>query len=182
MIKNISVFGYSQVGPEDKLYQDAFDVSKVLAEAGYTIVNGGGPGVMRASSEGAKAGGGKSIGITFSPVGMSNFEGQDTSNPADETIMVPNYVERTLRLLEYGDVYIIFNGGTGTISEFGMAWGLARLYFGHHKPLILYGQFWQEIIETMDKNMLLRKEEKEVYKIVTTPQEVLVLVRELDVI
>ena len=182
MIKNISIFGYSQVGPEDKLYQDAFDVSKVLVEAGYTIVNGGGPGVMRASSEGAKAGGGKSIGITFSPVGMSNFEGQDTSNPADETIMVPNYVERTLRLLEYGDVYIIFNGGTGTISEFGMAWGLARLYFGHHKPLILYGQFWEEIIQTLDKNMLLRKEEKEVYKIVTTPQEVLILVRELDVI
>jgi uncharacterized protein (TIGR00730 family) len=182
MIKNISIFGYSQVDKEDKLYQDAYEVSKVLAEAGYTIVNGGGPGVMRASSEGAKAGGGKSIGITFSPVGMSNFEGLDTLNPADETIMVPNYVERTLRLLEYGDVYIIFNGGTGTISEFGMAWGLARLYFGHHKPLILYGQFWQEIIETMDKNMLLRKEEKEVYKIVTTPQEVLILIRELDVI
>jgi len=54
---------------------------------------------------------------------------------------MPNYVERTLKLLELGEIYVIFNGGTGTISEFGMAWGLARLYFGNHKPMVLFGQF-----------------------------------------
>ncbi|MFZ5365888.1 MAG: LOG family protein [Patescibacteria group bacterium] len=179
MIKNIAIFGFSQTKPGEKLYQDAYEVAKLLAEEGYAIVNGGGPGVMRAASEGAKAGGGKSIGIYFSPVGMTNFEGRDPENPLDEEILVPNYVERTLKLLEYGDCYIIFNGGTGTISEFGMAWGLARLYFGHHKPFILYGDFWQEIIEVFKKNMLLRDEELKVYRIVKTPQEALVAVREL---
>lgn len=179
MIRKVVIFGFSQTQPEEKLYQDAFEVGKILAEAGYTIVNGGGPGVMRASSEGARDGGGKSIGIYFSPVGMTNFEGRDPKNPLDEEILVPNYVERTLKLLEYGDIYIIFAGGTGTISEFGMAWGLARLYFGHHKPFILYGEFWQEIIEAFKKHMPLREEELKVFRIVKTPQEALIAVREL---
>mgnify|MGYP001225568310 CR=1 FL=1 len=63
-----------------------------------------------------------------------------------------------------------FNGGTGTISEFGMAWGLARLYFGNHKPMGLFGRFWEEIIEAFKKNMLLRPEEMRVYEIVETPE------------
>jgi hypothetical protein len=54
-----------------------------------------------------------------------------------------------------------------------MAWGLARLYFGHHKPLILYGDFWQEIIDAFKKNMLLRPEELKVFKIVNSPKQVL---------
>ena len=67
----------------------------------------------------------------------------------------------------------MFNGGTGTISEFGMAWGLAKLYFGHHKPLVLYGNFWEKIITAFKENMLLRPQELEVYKIVNSPDEVL---------
>ena len=51
-----------------------------------------------------------------------------------------------------------------------MAWGLAKLYFGHHKPLILYGKFWEKIIAVFKQNMLLTKEEQEVYKIVDTPE------------
>ena len=179
MIRNITIFGFSEAQIEDTLYKVAFQTAKLLAQEGYTIINGGGPGVMRAASEGARAGGGKAIGVFFNPAGMTNFEGRDTTNPLDEEIELPNYVERTLKLLELGDIYVIFAGGTGTISEFGMAWGLARLYFGYHKPLILYGAFWQEIIEVFKKNMHLRGEELKVYRIVRTPQEVLFAVREL---
>ena len=75
--------------------------------------------------------------------------------------------------MERGQVYVIFNGGTGTISEFGMAWGLARLYFGHHKPLILYGDFWMDIIAAFKKNMKIRPEEMRVFKYANTPHGVL---------
>lgn len=180
LIRNIAIFGYSETKEDEPLYQDAFEVSKLLAEGGYTIVNGGGPGVMKAATEGAHAGNGKAIGIYFSPEGMTNFDGKEQSNHVDEEINMPNYVERTLKLLEVGDCYIIFAGGTGTISEFGMAWGLARLYFGHHKPLILYGSFWYPIIEAIAENMPLRKEELEVYHIVTKPQDVIMAVREIE--
>ena len=169
--KRVTIFGFSEAKPEEKLYQDAFQSAKLLAEEGFVIVNGAGPGVMRAASEGAKIAGGKTIGVTFEPRGMTNFEGRDPKNPLDEEIVLPNYVERTLKLLELGDVYLIFNGGTGTISEFGMAWGLARLYFGHHKPLVLFGSWWHAIIEAFGRHMLLRGEELRVYRIVTTPRE-----------
>lgn len=179
MIKNVTVFGCSQLNPGDVDYDAAYQTAKLLAQNGYLIINGGGPGVMKASSEGAKAGGGKTIGVSFNPKDMTHFEGRDPSNLVDQEILVDNYVLRTLKLLELGDVYVIFNGGTGTISEFGMAWGLAKLYFGHHKPLILYGTFWHEIMETFAKNMLIRPEEVRVYRIVTTPQQVLEEIQKL---
>ena len=126
---------------------------------------------MRAVSEGAKAAGGTTIGVTFYPKDITNFEGRDPKNPLDQVIETKNYLERTLKLLELGDIYVIFRGGTGTISEFGMAWGLARLYFGHHKPLILYGDFWNEVIKTFEKHMRIRPEDLKVYQIVNSPQE-----------
>ncbi len=178
-VKKITFFGSSEVAPGSIDYDGAFQTGKLLAQNGYTIVNGGGPGVMKASSEGAKAGGGKSIGITFNPKDMTHFEGRDVTNPVDEERVYDSYVTRTLALLEEGDVYVIFNGGTGTISEFGMAWGLAKLYFGHHRPLILFGSFWHEILEAFGKNMLIRHEEVLVYRIVTTPQEVLEVIKTL---
>jgi predicted Rossmann-fold nucleotide-binding protein len=126
---------------------------------------------MRAVSEGAKSVKGTAIGVTFYPKDITNFEGRDAQNPIDIEIKTKNYLERTLKLLELGDAYIVFKGGTGTISEFSMAWGLGRLYFGHHKPLILYGEFWNNVINSFVENMRIRPEELKVYKIVNTPQE-----------
>lgn len=179
MVKSVTFFGSSETKAGTEDYDAAFQTAKLLAQNGYQIINGGGPGIMRASSEGAKAGGGKSIGVSFNPKDMTHFEGRDPQNPVDEEIILGNYVERTLKLLEMGDAYVIFNGGTGTISEFGMAWGLSRLYFGRHKPLILYGTFWHDVLEAFGRGMKIRPEEIRVYRIVTKPQEVLAEIREL---
>ncbi len=170
-IKQISYFGFADASLNDPLYKEAYDCAKYLTSKGLTTINGGGPGIMRAVSEGAKAAGGKVIGVTFYPKDVANFEGRDFENPLDQEIKPANYLKRTLKLLELGDAYVIFRGGTGTISEFGMAWGLARLYFGHHKPLILYGEFWNEIIKSFEKNMRIRPEDLKVYKVVKTPED-----------
>jgi len=180
-IENIAIFGYADCQDNDKLCGSVANVAKVLAEAGYTIVDGGGPGVMRAATMGAKAGGGKVIGVTWYPKDVEHFEGRDPKNLFDKEIKTDSYVERTLTLMREGQVYIVFNGGTGTISEFGMAWGLARLYFGHHKPLILYGKFWRKIIKSFKENMLLRPQELRVYKIVETPEEALQAIKDFEV-
>lgn len=169
----MTVLGYADAKSDEPLYRDAYEVGKALAKAGYIVANGGGPGVMRASSEGAKKENGKVIGVTFYPKDIALFEGRDQNNPIDEEIVTQNYLERTLKLLDVGQVYIVFKGGTGTISEFGMAWGLARLYFGHHKPLILYGKFWENITAAFLANMRMRPEEFQVYRIATNPEEVL---------
>src|SRR5258708_32747158 len=171
-IQQIAIFGYADAKPGESLFEEVVKVSKLLAEAGYTVVDGGGPGVMRAASNGAKLGGGKVIAVTLHSKDLTHFEGRDPDNIFDTEIETKSYIERTLVVMKEGQVYVVFQGGTGTISEFAMAWGLARLYFGHHKPLILYGQFWQNIINAFQENMLLRPEELKVFKIVSTPDGV----------
>ncbi|MBI2021884.1 LOG family protein [Candidatus Daviesbacteria bacterium] len=179
-IEQIAIFGYADAPVKSTLFQQVKDVTKILAEAGYTVVDGGGSGVMRAATLGAKDGGGKVIGVTLEVEDIPHFEGRDPRNLFDKEIKTKNYIERTLTLLKEGQVYVIFNGGTGTISEFGMAWGLARLYFGHHKPLILYGKFWKKIIKSFKDNMLLRPEELKVYKIADDPEDVLDAIKDFE--
>lgn len=172
-IDHVTIFGSAHARVDNPVVRDAYEVCKVLAEEGYIIVNGGGPGVMRSATMGAKSGGGKVIGVTFQADKHMHYEGRDPKNLFDVEIKTKNYVERTLSLLGEGQVYVIFKGGTGTISEFGMAWGIAKLYFGHHKPLILYGDFWKNIIKSFEDNMMITKEESKVYKIVSSTKGVL---------
>ena len=174
-LKAVTIFGFADCQPADPLYKETVEVTRLLAQNGLEIVNGGGPGVMRAATDGAHEGGGVASVATFYPKFIENFEGKDPQNKADKEIIMNNYVDRTMKLLELGDAYVIFNGGTGTLSEFGMAWGLAYLYFGHHKPLILYGHFWHAIMEALVSNMLIaqqRPESLKVYRIVTTAEAV----------
>ncbi len=179
-IQRLTFLGYADTHAGEKLFEEAAGVAELCAKNGFTIINGGGPGVMAASTVGAKRAGGKAIGVTFYPKDMPIFEGRDEENKVDQLIVCDNYLERTLKLLELGQTHIIFNGGTGTISEFGMAWGLARLYFGHHKPLVLYGDFWQEIIFAFTKNMYIRPEERMVFKIVNKPEQVIAAIGEFQ--
>ena len=141
LVKNITFLGYADAKEADDPFRAAYEVAALCAKAGFTIVNGAGPGIMKASTLGAHSASGKVIGVTFYPKDIPNFEGRDETNNVDQLIVEKNYLERTLKLLEIGQIFVIFNGGTGTISEFSMAWGLARLYFGHHKPLVLFGDF-----------------------------------------
>ena len=179
-IKNIAFFGSSETKKSNRLYRQVFKTAKLLAEKGYVIVNGGGPGVMDASTQGAKSINGETLAITFYPKEAPGFEGRYLKNITDKEVKTGNYIERTFKLLEHGDIYIIFKGGTGTFSEFSMAWCLARLYYGVHKPFILYGNFWKEIIAVFKKNMYLRGEEEKVFKIVNSPEKVLIAIGEFE--
>ncbi len=180
IIKDVTFLGYADAKETDDPYKAAFEVAKLCAQKGLTVVNGAGPGVMKAATLGAKSVGGKTIGITFYPKDIPVFEGRDETNTVDELVVTNNYLERTLKLLETGQIFVIFNGGTGTISEFAMAWGLARLYFGHHKPLILYGDFWQEIIFAFTRGMYIRPEERQVFKIVNKPEQVIEAIEDFE--
>jgi len=170
VIKNISFFGSSDCKKTSSLYRMSFNVAKLLASKGYTIVNGGGPGVMDASTQGAAAVKGETISVTFYPEDAPGFEGRYASNVTKEEIKTKSYIERMFKLMEHGDCCIIFKGGTGTLSEFATAWCLARLYYGHHKPIILYGRFWKKLINAFRETMVWRGNENEVIKIVSTPK------------
>lgn len=180
LVKNIAFFGDSEVSSSDPVYKDAFDIAKLLAEKGYTIVDGGGPGVMDAATKGAESVGGETIAVTFYPKDATGFEGRYLGNVTDVEIKTSNYVERTFKLLEHGDVFIIFKGGTGTISEFGMAWALAKLYYGHHKPFILFGEFWFPVIDAIKTHLNIGADELDVFTIVDEKSKVLPAIEHVE--
>jgi len=180
LIKNIAFFGDANIPKSDPVYKNAFGVAKKLASEGYTIVNGGGPGVMNASTQGAEEVGGETLTVTFAPKDAPGFEGRYVGNVPDTEIKTSNYIERMFKLLEHADCFIIFKGGSGTVSEFGTAWVLAKMYYGHHKPFILFGDFWLEIIDTLKKNMNIDKQEMSVFEIARKQDEILPIIKRFE--
>ena len=173
-INKVSFLGGAGWQETDEVYMQSYEVAKLLALNGYEIVNGGGPGVMRAATVGAHDGGAKVLAVTYHPnKPKKNYEGTDPENHFDEEVITLDYFDRTKVLLQNSDLHIIFNGATGTISEFGMTWASSRIHEGNHKPIILYGVFWNDILDSIAKNMALRPGERELLKICNTPQEVL---------
>jgi len=180
IIKNIAFFGDSAVPKSSSVYKDAYTIAKILAKEGFTIVNGGGPGVMNASTQGAEAANGETLAVTFDPHDAPGFEGRYVGNIVDVEVKTENYIERMFKLMEHADIYIMFKGGSGTVSEFGTAWVLAKLYHGHHKPFILYGSFWKDIIQSLKSNLNIDKGELDVFEIVERREDILPTVRKLE--
>lgn len=172
-IKAVSFFGCANGEAGERNFEDAREVARAVAKTNRTVVNGGGPGVMLAATQGAKEVGGKTAVVYYRPELASNFKGEVAANFADQSYEESNYIMRTKKLLELGDAYIVFNGGSGTISEFAMAWGVARLYIDHHKPLLLYGGFWHHLMNDFKEHMMIRPEEMRVYTICETPDQVI---------
>lgn len=172
-IQSVGFFGSSTSVLGSPSYESAYKTAELVAQSGRRIVNGGGPGTMLGATLGAKKAQGKITVVYYRPELATDFEGSIGRNTGDEMYEEQNYILRTKRLLELSDAFIIFKGGTGTLSEFAMAWGISRLYIGHHKPLILFGDFWRPIMSALHEHLKIRKEESSLYKIVTTPREAL---------
>jgi uncharacterized protein (TIGR00725 family) len=173
-IKFVALYGSADVDEQHPLYQEAFNVARYLAYHNKVVVNGGGPGVMAAATAGAQAGGGETLAVTFYPKDMPEFEGRFESNTVGKEIKTANYVERMFGLMDNADAFIVFQGGTGTLSEWATAWLLGHLYYGHHKPLILYGEFWHEVMRVINDHFLIGEKERTVYTIVKDEKEMIV--------
>ena len=174
-IKHVAMFGSADVDEKDPIYQDAFKVARYLAYNEKVIINGGGPGVMQAATQGAEAGGGQTLVVTFNPDpgDAPEFEGRFEENRADIEIKTKNYVERMFGLMEHADAFIIFKGGTGTLSEWATAWLMAHIYYGKHKPFILYGEFWHDVIQVIKDNFFIGPKEMKVFEIVRNEEELI---------
>lgn len=176
IIKKVAIFGDAEAKKTDQHFIDAFDTAKILAQNGYTIVNGGGDGVMLAATLGAKAGGGRVEIVILDPKNKpTNFEGYNKENHdlADKIYSTSSYPERLNKLIEVGEAFVIFNGGVGTLSEIGLSWQMAKFDFGHHEPLIFFGEQMNSVIDELVKSLKYDPIEKKLYEIVLTPEDVL---------
>lgn len=179
-IKSIALFGSADIPKDHPVYKEAYESAKLLAQHGLRVVNGGGPGVMKAATDGASSVGGDTFNIVFEPTNATFFEGKLSTNKADREFRAHDYVERMNTLIEVSDAFVIFQGGTGTLSEWSSVWLLAHIYHGYHKPFILFGDFWQEIVDVLKKHLFIGAVEMSVFRIVTTVDEMWEAVKEFD--
>jgi uncharacterized protein (TIGR00730 family) len=148
MSKVITIFGSSRPIKGDEEYQLAYEVGKQLSLSGFIVCNGGFGGIMEASARGAKEAGGKTIGVTFTIKGRS-------ANPwIDENIHVPALIERMMKLVELGDAYVVLKGGTGTLLELAAVWEFINKGLLPEKPIVIVGDFWQHVVETLREELL----------------------------
>ncbi len=179
-IDAVAIFGSADVDRQHPLYQEVFKVARYLAYNGIAVVNGGGPGTMEAATLGAESAGGKTIAVTFQPHDMPEFEGRAPSNIVDLEIKTANYIERMFGLIDQADAFICFQGGTGTLSEWTTAWLLSHLNYGNHKPIILYGEFWHEVVRVINNNFFIGEKEQNIYKIVKNQEETKTALEEFE--
>ena len=147
--KTITIFGTGRAKPADSAYQLAAETGRLLAEAGYTIANGGYDGTMIAAAEAANKAGGQVIGVTCSAFGSSGANEYTTKQ-----IVTDSLDERLDKLIQLGSAYIVLPGGTGTLLELAKIWELKNKHFMEsRKPIILVGGFWNtltDLIAQMD--------------------------------
>ncbi|MFA5776581.1 MAG: LOG family protein [Patescibacteria group bacterium] len=173
-IKKVAFLGGAAWKEGNQVYTDAYETARLLAHNGYEIVNGGGPGVMRASTMGGKMGGGKTLAVTYHPnKPKRHYEGVDPKNKTDEEIVTLDYFDRTKVMLQNTDLHIVFKGSLGTLSEFGMTWISSWIHEPDHKPIIMFGDFWNELLDVLQKHLTISNQERNMLKVCNSPQEVL---------
>jgi uncharacterized protein (TIGR00730 family) len=163
----VSIFGSSLPRHGDEEYKLAHETGKLLAEAGFTICNGGYAGTMEASAKGAKTGGGKTIGIVSSFFSV-------TANPyIDRIIITEVLTDRLLKLIELGDAFVVLKGSTGTLLELAAVWEFINKGVIKPRPVILIGNFWNPVVDTL-RNELVHEGKKHVSTLVqvaSSPKE-----------
>lgn len=146
--KIITIFGTSKAKVGDSAYTLAFEIGKLLAEAGFTIANGGYGGTMLAAAEGASQAGGKTIGVT-----CSAFKTGKANKYISREIVTDSLDERLDTLVQSGKAYVVLPGSTGTLLELAKIWELKNKGFLEaDKPIILVGGFWKPLVDLLAIN------------------------------
>ena len=144
---NITVFGSSQIQPGSPAYADAMELGKLLAEAGHTVLTGGYMGAMEAVSRGANEAGGAVIGVTcedieaWRPIKANAWVREEHRHTTLQ--------ERLDELIQNCDATLALPGGPGTLTEIALTWNLMIVRSLPAKPLILIGQGWRSVLESL---------------------------------
>jgi hypothetical protein len=148
--KGVAIFGSARTGPDDPHYQAAMEVARLLAEAGFAIITGAGPGIMEAANKGAQLGHGRSIGCNI------ELPFEQGANPYVDTLINFRYffVRKTM-FIKYSNAFIIFPGGFGTFDELFEALTLIQTGKIHQFPVVLFGRhYWAGLVRWLQARVL----------------------------
>jgi uncharacterized protein (TIGR00730 family) len=146
----VTVFGSARVGEDHPAYREAREVGKRLAEAGFAVVTGGGPGVMEAANRGAQEGGGLSVGFNI------QLPHEQRSNPyLDIGLTFNHFYARKTMFVKAAEGFVIFPGGFGTLDELFESLTLIQTGKVLHFPVVLFDSgYWQPLLDWIAKRPL----------------------------
>ena len=167
----VSIFGSSRIKSDDPYYQKAELLARLLAEKGFAVITGGGPGVMEAANKGAAAAGGQSVGMNI------RLPFEQKPNPyANITIDYKYFFTRKVMFVKYAMAYVVLPGGFGTMDELFEALTLIQTKRIKSFPVILMGsEYWKGLFDWLRKTMLhdnkISPADLELFQIIDDPAE-----------
>jgi len=164
----IAVFGSSEPVPGEPPYELAERVGYVLGAAGYTVVTGGYGGVMEAASRGATAAGGRTIGVT-----CATFESRTPNAYLTEVREGTDLHDRTRRLIDLADGFVVLEGKAGTLAELAFLWALQRAGCLGTRPVVLLGDSYRDLLPFLERSEILESEQLDITRLASSPEEVL---------
>jgi uncharacterized protein (TIGR00730 family) len=168
----VTIFGSARIREHDPMFQAAVDTAKLLGEAGYTIITGGGPGIMEAGNRGARLAQARSIGLNIE----LPFE-QHINEYVDAAVEFRYFFVRKTMLVKYSEAFVIFPGGFGTFDELFEALVLIQTGKIRDFPVVLFGRdYWAGLLEWLRTTVLpggkIAPDDLELLVICDTPEQV----------
>lgn len=146
----VSFFGSARVTPVDPLYPLCVETARLMGEAGFGVITGGGPGVMEAANRGARAAGAPSVGCNIE----LPFE-QGANRFVDLALDFRYFFVRKTMFVKYAQAFVIFPGGFGTLDELFEALTLIQTGKVRNFPVVLFGtDYWEGLVDWMKERLV----------------------------
>ncbi len=143
----VTVFGSARIRPNDPHYELARKMGAAIARLGFTVITGGGPGIMEAANRGAKQAGGRSVGCTIELPSE-----QPTNVYLDRCVRMHYFFARKTLLIKYSYAFVVMPGGAGTLDELFEALTLIQTGKIKNFPIVIMGtDYWKELLYFIDK-------------------------------
>jgi len=177
----VTVFGSARYAPEHPLYALGRATGSCLASCGFTVMTGGGPGLMEAANRGAKEAGGESVGCNI------KLPMEQKPNPyLDKWVEFHYFFVRKVMLVKYSYGFIALPGGFGTLDEIFETLVLMQTGKINHFPLVLMGkEFWQPLLDYIRHNLVaaatISAEDPNLLMVTDSPQEAAKYIYDLSI-
>lgn len=169
---SVSIFGSARFTPDHPHYALTEDIARALSDSGFSVVSGGGPGLMEAANKGAQAGKSPSIGLNIQlPREPSNNPYQDIS------LTFRHFFSRKVMFVKYASAYVVLPGGFGTLDELAEILTLIQTGKSRRIPVILvHSPFWEGLLDWFRDTLVtagtISPEDMELVRLLDKPGEV----------
>ncbi len=168
----VSIFGSARTKPDNPYYKLAEEIARLLSDAGFAVISGGGPGIMEAANKGAYYGKSPSVGLNIQlPHEQHNNSYQNISQTFQ------HFFARKVMFVKFASAYVVMPGGFGTLDELMEALTLVQTGKTRGMPIILVGsQFWGGMIDWFRNSLLeeevISPEDMNLVQVIDDPEQV----------